>query len=345
MADVMPGRFTVVESHTGGEPFRVVTGGAPPIPGATMIAKRAYAEAHLDDVRRLLMLEPRGHADMYGCFVTEPVSAGADLGVLFMHNGGFSTMCGHGIIALATVAVETGMVNATEPITQIGIDSPAGLIRASVTVTAGRVESVSFLNVPSFALALDQTITVPGIGPVGYDLGFGGAFYAYVDAPSLGLELTPARVAELIEAGQAIKLAVAKARPIPHPFEPAMSFLYGTILTGPAESPGGHSRHVCVFADGEVDRSPTGTGVAGRLAILAARGQLAEGERILIEGIVGSIFGGSVVERTRFGPHAAVVPRVDGRAFVTGRAEYWLDPEDSLGKGFLLGARAGAGTD
>lgn len=345
MAGVIPGRLTVVESHTGGEPFRVVTGGAPPIPGATMIAKRAYAEAHLDDVRRLLMLEPRGHADMYGCFVTEPVSAGADLGVLFMHNGGFSTMCGHGIIALATVAVETGMVNATEPITQIGIDAPAGLIRASVTVTAGRVESVSFLNVPSFALALDQTITVPGIGPVGYDLSFGGAFYAYVDAPSLGLELTPARVAELIEAGQAIKLAVAKARPIPHPFEPAMSFLYGTILTGPAESPGGHSRHVCVFADGEVDRSPTGTGVAGRLAILAARGQLAEGERILIEGIVGSIFGGSVVERTRFGPHAAVVPRVDGRAFVTGRAEYWLDPEDSLGKGFLLGARAGAGTD
>lgn len=338
-------RLTVVESHTGGEPFRVVTGGAPPIPGATMIAKRAYAEAHLDDLRRLLMLEPRGHSDMYGCFVTEPVSPGADLGVLFMHNAGFSTMCGHGIIALATVAVETGMVEAVEPVTEIGIDSPAGLIRASVTVAAGRVESVAFLNVPSFALALDQTITVPGIGPVRYDLGFGGAFYAYVDAPSLGLELKPARVDELIKAGQAIKLAVAGARPIPHPFEPALSFLYGTILTGPAQGVGGHSRHVCVFADGEVDRSPTGTGVAARLAILSARGELAEGERIVIESIVGSGFGGSVVERTTFGPHSAVVPRVDGRAFVTGRAEYWLEPGDTLGQGFLLSARTGAGTD
>lgn len=342
---MIPPPLTVVESHTGGEPFRVVTGGAPPIPGATMIAKRAYAEAHLDDVRRLLMLEPRGHADMYGCFVTEPVSPGADLGVLFMHNAGFSTMCGHGIIALATVAVETGMVKASEPVTQIGIDSPAGLIRASVQVVSGRVESVSFLNVPSFALALDQTITVPGIGPVSYDLGFGGAFYAYVDAPSLGLALIPARVDDLIQAGQAIKVAVARARPIPHPFEPALSFLYGTILTGPAEGPGGHSRHVCVFADGEVDRSPTGTGVAGRLAILSARGQLAESERILIESIVGSVFGGSIVERTRFGPHAAVIPRVDGRAFVTGRAEYWLDPDDSLGKGFVLGARMAERTD
>ncbi len=338
-------RLTVVESHTGGEPFRVVTGGVPPIPGATMIAKRAYAEAHLDDVRRLLMLEPRGHSDMYGCFVTEPVSPGADLGVLFMHNAGFSTMCGHGIIALATVAVETGMVKATEPVTEIRIDAPAGLIRASARVAGGRVESASFLNVPSFALGLDQTITVPGIGPVSYDLGFGGAFYAYVDAPSLGLELIPARVDDLIQAGQAIKVAVARARPIPHPFEPALSFLYGTILTGPAEGPGGHSRHVCVFADGEVDRSPTGTGVAGRLAILSARGQLAEGERILIESIVGSVFGGSIVERTRFGPHAAVIPRVDGRAFVTGRAEYWLDPDDVLGKGFVLGARMAERTD
>ncbi len=344
MAGVTPPRLTVVESHTGGEPFRVVTGGAPPIPGATMIAKRAYAEAHLDDLRRFLMLEPRGHADMYGCFVTEPVSPGADLGVLFMHNGGFSTMCGHGIIALATVAVETGMVKTQEPVTEIGIDSPAGLIRASVAVAAGRVESVAFLNVPSFALALDQTITVPGVGPVGYDLAFGGAFYAYVDAGSVGLELGPGRVDELIKTGQAIKVAIAKARPIPHPFEPALSFLYGTILTGPAESRGGHSRHVCVFADGEVDRSPTGTGVAGRLAILAARGRLAEGERIEIESIVGSVFGGSIVERTRFGPHTAVIPRVDGRAFVTGRAEYWLDPADTLGKGFLLGARTGAGT-
>jgi len=337
VAGVNPGRVTVVESHTGGEPFRVVTGGVPPIPGATMIAKRAYAETHLDGLRRQLMLEPRGHADMYGCFMTEPVSPGADFGVLFMHNAGFSTMCGHGIIAMTTVAIETGMVPAVEPVTEIGIDSPAGLIRASARVASGRVESVSFLNVPSFALALDQTVVVPGLGPIRYDLGFGGAFYAYVDATPLGLDLIPERVEALIRTGQAIKLAVAAARPVPHPFEPAMSFLYGTIFTGPARGPAGHSRHVCVFANGEVDRSPTGTGVAGRLAILAARGELGSGQQIRIESIVGSEFGGQIVEHTTFGPHEAVIPRVEGRAYLTGRAEYWLEPGDSLGQGFLLG--------
>lgn len=334
-------RITVVESHTGGEPFRVVTGGAPPIPGATMIAKRAYAETHLDGLRRQLMLEPRGHADMYGCFITDAVSPGADFGVLFMHNAGFSTMCGHGIIAMTTVAVETGMVPMVDPVTRIGIDSPAGLIHASARIDGGRVESVSFVNVPSFALALDQTIAIPGVGHVRYDLGFGGAFYAYVEATPLGLELAPERVDQLIRVGQAIKLAIAGGRPTLHPFEPALSFLYGTIFTGPARGRGGHSRHVCVFADGEVDRSPTGTGVAGRLAILAARGQLAVGQRIVIESIVGSEFGGEIVERTTFGPHAAIIPRIDGRAYLTGRAEYWVEPGDSLGRGFLLGTRPG----
>ena len=335
-------RISVVESHTGGEPFRVVTGGVPQVPGATMIAKRAYAETHLDGLRRLLMLEPRGHADMYGCFMTDAVSPGADFGVLFMHNAGFSTMCGHGIIAMTTVAVETAMVPLVDPVTHIGIDTPAGLIRASARIDGGRVESVSFINVPSFASGLDQTIAVPGVGQVRYDLGFGGAFYAYVESAPLGLELVPERVDELISVGQAIKLAVAGARTTPHPFEPALSFVYGTIFTGPAQSASGHSRHVCVFADGEVDRSPTGTGVAGRLAILSARGVLAPRQRIVIESIVGSEFGGEIVETTMFGPHAAVIPRVDGRAYLTGRAEFWAETGDRLGEGFLLGTRHSA---
>ncbi len=332
----------VVESHTGGEPFRVVVSGAPPIPGPSMLAKRAYAEIHLDGLRRQLMLEPRGHADMYGCFLTEAVSPGAALGVLFMHNAGFSTMCGHGIIALTTVAIETGIVAGVEPETELAIDAPAGRIRATAQVRSGRVESVSFLNVPSFALALDQSISVPGVGLVRYDLGYGGAFYAYVDAGALGLKLSPERVGDLIAVGQSIKLAVAAGRTVDHPFEPALSFLYGTIFTGPAESAGGHSRQVCVFADGEVDRSPTGTGVAGRLAILAARGELAAGQRIRIESIVGSEFGGTIVEATTFGPHAAIIPRVDGRAYMTGRAEYWLEAGDTLGLGFSLGTRHSA---
>jgi proline racemase len=330
------GAIQVVDSHTGGEPFRVVTGGVPAIPGATMVVKRAFAEQHLDGIRRTLMWEPRGHADMYGCFVTEPVSPGAAVGVLFMHNDGFSTMCGHGIIALATVLVETGMVPVTEPMTEIGIDSPAGLIRATVTVDGGRAVGVRFRNVASFALALDQEILVPGLGSVRYDIGFGGAFYAYTDAPALGLELVPERARDLIDAGRRIKRAVMAARPIPHPTEPALGFLYGTIFTGPAADPAAHSRHVCIFGDGELDRSPTGTGVAGRLALLAARQRLAIGERIVIESILGTAFGGRILEATVFGPHPAVIPEVEGVAFLIGRGEMWADPRDPLRDGFFL---------
>ncbi len=330
------GQWQVIDAHTGGEPFRVVVAGPPAIPGATMLAKRAWAQIHLDLTRQVLMWEPRGHADMYGCFITDPVTPGADFGVLFMHNEGFSTMCGHGIIAMATVAVETGMVPATEPVTPIAIDSPAGLIRASVRSSGGRVESVSFVNVPSFVLALDRTVAVPEWGTVRYDLAFGGAFYAYVDSPSLGLDLVPGDATRLIAAGRAIKRAVMAAGPIPHPFEPALSFLYGTIFTSPPKDATAHSRHVCVFADGEVDRSPTGTGVSARLALLAARGELAPGERIRIESIVGSEFGGRIVATTTIGPHAAVIPEVDGAAYLTGRAEFWVDERDPLARGFVI---------
>jgi trans-L-3-hydroxyproline dehydratase len=273
---------------------------------------------------------------MYGCFLTEPVTPGAAFGVLFMHNDGFSTMCGHGIIAMATVAVEAGMVPVAEPATEIGIDSPAGFIRATVEVAGGRAGRVRFLNVPSFALALDQEITVAELGVVRYDLGFGGAFYAYVDGPSLGLDLGPERAPQLIAAGRAIKKAVMAAGPIPHPFEPDLSFLYGTIFVGPPADPTAHSRHVCIFADGELDRSPTGTGVSGRAALLAARGALEEKRRIRIESILGSEFGVEVVERVRFGPHSAVVPQVDGEAFITGRAELTVDERDPLRGGFLI---------
>ena len=329
-------RLTVVDAHTGGEPFRVVTGGVAPIPGSTMVAKREFAKANLDLTRRVLMWEPRGHADMYGCFVTEPVTPGADFGVLFMHNEGFSTMCGHGIVAMATVAVETGIVARREPVTTMAIDTPAGLVRASARVSGGRVDGVSFVNVPSFALALDQTIDVPEWGPVRYDLAFGGAFYAYVDGPSLGLDLVPAGAPRLIAAGRAIKRAVMAAREIPHPFEPALSFLYGTIFTSPPKDPTAHSRHVCVFAEGEVDRSPTGTGVSARLALLAARGTLAVGERIRIESIVGSEFGGRIVEAVTFGPHPAIISEVDGAAYLTGRTEFIVDPRDPLAGGFVI---------
>jgi trans-L-3-hydroxyproline dehydratase len=228
------------------------------------------------------------------------------------------------------------MVPTAGPLTNIAIDSPAGLIRAAVRSSAWRVDSVSFVNVPSFALALDREVDVPGWGRVRYDLAFGGAFYAYVDAPALGLELAPGAATRLIATGRAIKRAVIEAEPIAHPFEPALSFLYGTIFIGPPADPGAHSRHVCVFAEGEVDRSPTGTGVSARLALLAARGELAPGPRIRIESIVGSEFGGRILEATTFGPHSAIVPEVDGAAYLTGRAEFWVDERDPLARGFVI---------
>jgi len=329
-------RLTTVDAHTAGEPFRVVTGGFPRLEGDTILAQRRYARERHDDLRRALMWEPRGHADMYGCLVTPPVTPGADLGVLFLHNEGYSTMCGHGIIGLATVAVETGMVAAVEPETTLRIDSPAGLVTARAAVAGGRVSSVRFENVPSFVLALDETVDVPGLGTVRYDLAFGGAFYAFVHAEDLGVRCTPADVRALIEAGMLVKRAVMAARPIPHPFEEDLSFLYGTIIVGVPEQPGSHSRNVCVFAEGEVDRSPTGTGVSARLALHHARGELRAGERITIESILGTTFAGRVLRETTFGPHAAVVPEVEGSAFITGRHEFLIDPNDPLREGFLL---------
>lgn len=329
-------KITTVDAHTAGEPFRVITGGFPELPGDTILARRRYAREHLDHLRRALMWEPRGHADMYGCIVTPPVTPGADLGVLFMHNEGFSTMCGHGIIGLATVALETGMLPASEPETTLRIDTPAGLVTARALMDSGRVRSVRFENVPSFVLALDRTVDVLGYGIVRYDLAFGGAFYAYVQAEDLGLRCTPDNYRQLIEAGVAIKHAVMTAGPIPHPFEQDLSFLYGTIFIGPPERADAHSRNVCVFADGEVDRCPTGTGVSGRLALHYIRGELVVDQPIVVESIIGSRFSGRVVETTTFGSHPAVIPEVTGSAFITGRHEFLIDPDDPLRDGFLL---------
>ena len=326
-------RISVIESHAEGEPLRVVTAGVDPIPGDTIVAKRAYAREHLDEVRRGLMFEPRGHADMYGAIVTEPVAKDGDLGVLFMHNEGWSTMCGHGIIALTTVAIETGMLS---PRDVVRIDAPAGRITARPKRDGSRVTSVAFENVPSFVLDLDAEVDVPGIGRMRYDLAFGGAFYAYVDVAQVGLDISAKDYRGLIDAGWRIKRAVMESRPIPHPSEPELSFLYGTIFGGPAKDPGGHARNVCIFADGEVDRSPTGTGVSGRVAIEHARGRLKPGAPFVVESLIGTRFTGRVLRETTFGPHHAIVPEVEGRAWMSGRGELWFDPNDPLGAGFIL---------
>jgi len=329
-------RITTLDLHTEGEPFRVITGGLPELTGDTLLQKRRSMRDRFDHLRTALMWEPRGHADMYGCIVTPADTEGADFGVLFLHNEGYSTMCGHGIIGIATAVLETGMLPAHEPLTTLRIDTPAGLVTAHARVEEARVQSVFFENVPSFVLATHQTVTVPGIGDVTYDLAFGGAFYAFVSAASVGLSTTPADFAALVQKGMAIKRAVMAERQIEHPFEDDLSFLYGTIFVGPPATPDAHSSNVCIFAEGEVDRCPTGTGVSARLALHHANGQLGIDEPIVVESIIGSRFTGRVLKATRFGPFEAVIPQVEGTARITGRHEFFIDPDDPLQRGFVL---------
>ena len=329
-------RITTIDAHTAGEPFRVVTSGFPDIPGDTILARRRYARAHLDDLRKSLMWEPRGHADMYGCLLTPAVSPAADFGILFIHNEGFSTMCGHGIIAITKVILDTGIMPIQEPETILRIDTPAGLVTAKAQIDGGVVDRVAFQNVPSFVVDLDQIVEVPELGPVRYDLAFGGAFYAYVQAQDFDLHLQPEEYRQLIEIGMAIKRAVMHTRAIPHPFEEDLGFLYGTIFVGNPMAQDSHSRNVCIFAEGEVDRCPTGTGVGGRLAIHHTRGEVGVGQPIAIESILGTRFRGQVVETTTYGPHNAIIPEVEGRAYLTGKNEFWIDPQDPLKDGFIL---------
>jgi proline racemase len=328
-------RLVVVDAHTGGEPFRVVVSGLDEIPGDTVLDRRRYARDHLDHIRRALMWEPRGHADMYGGWIGAPTAPDSDISVLFLHNEGFSTMCGHGIIALAKVVLDTGILDATPPRSVLRIDTPAGrVIATSDHGNDGQVVSTSFENVPSFELASGHTAELPDSGTISYSIAFGGAFYALVDADEADVSLDDAPA--LISLGRTLKQIISEMHVLSHPDHEDLGFLYGVIFTGPARVDGAHSRNVCVFADGEVDRSPTGTGVSARLAIMYARGEIEVGEPVVVESITGSTFTGSVSETTICGPYPAVIPRIEGTAYITGRSEVWLDPNDSQGQGFLI---------
>lgn len=327
-------RIVSIEMHTGGEPLRVFTSGLPPLAGNTVLEKRRYFKEHYDHIRTGTMWEPRGHADMYGAVVTP--SLDADFDVFFLHNEGYSTMCGHAIIALTQLAIETGLVEKSGERRQLAINVPAGRIHAEALMDGAAIRQVRFRNVPSFLYLRDREVAVPGLGQVRFDVAYGGAFYAIVEAQPLGLALLPAEFNRLIDLGRRIKQAVMASFAIEHPFEPDLSFLYGTIFTGPAHQAGHHSRNVCIFADGEVDRSPTGSGVSARAALHHAKGELQPGEEITIESILGSTMTVSVVERTEFGPHPAVIPQVSGTAHITGRNEFYFDPADPLGRGFIF---------
>jgi proline racemase len=327
--------YTTVDLHTAGEPLRIVTAGVPRIPGKTILEKRRYAKENLDHIRRALMWEPRGHADMYGAYITESVTEQADFGTIFMHNEGYSDMCGHGIIALATVAVKQGLVKTTIPETRVGIDSPAGFIEAFVQWDGHRVGTVRFKNVPSFLYKKDLTIDTPSYGKLVVDIAFGGAFYAYLSSEDLGLEVHPDNYRALILLGDEVKKAVTAKTQVQHPLEPELKSLYGTIIDGKPRFAGTQS-NVCVFADREVDRSPTGTGTAGRVAQLYARGRLKLGETIINESIIGTTFTGRVLEETKVGNFDAVIPEVSGRAFMTGFNQWVVEEEDPVAEGFFL---------
>ena len=329
-------RITVIDAHTAGEPLRIITGGLPAARGKTILEKRRFTKENYDHLRKALMWEPRGHADMYGCIITPPVTKEADFGVLFIHNEGFSTMCGHGIIAVTKVVLETGLLEMHDTDTTVRIDSPAGMITAHARISDNKVNSVYFHNVPSFVYARDEEVEIPKLGKIKFDIAFGGAFYAFVNASDVNLECTPEYFRPLIETGMLIKQAVMEKFPIVHPFEADLNFLYGTIFVGPAVSTQADSRNVCIFAEGEVDRSPTGTGVSARMALHHTRGEIKPGESMIIESILGTTFRGSVIEETQFGPYDAVITEVEGTAYITGKNELLIDPDDPLKYGFML---------
>jgi proline racemase len=327
----LPGSTLTVETvdyHTAGEPFRIVTGGVEPLRGKTILEKRRYALEHLDRVRELLVFEPRGHADMYGCFVTEPEDSGADLGVVFFHNAGYSTACGHGTIALVTWAIESSRIEAVEPQTRVVVDVPSGRLSTVANVKNGHVESVRFRNVPSFVLVDGLKIRVEA-RQIQVAVAYGGAFYAIVPADTFEMPVEPAYLPRFIELGREIKAAVEAAREIVHPLKPELRDIYGVIFTQA-------NRNVTVFADGEVDRSPCGSGTSARLALMDQRGELPRGSALMHESIVATRFTGRVVGDDRVGGFPAVITEVEGSAHFTGTHQFVLMEQDPIGTGFLL---------
>jgi proline racemase len=329
-------KIKTIDLHTGGEPLRVYTNGLPEIKGNTILEKRRYFCDNYDYIRTGTMFEPRGHADMYGAIITEPTTEDADFGTFFLHNEGYSTMCGHAIIALTKLVLDTGMIQKKGEEPELIIDAPPGKIYAQAFRENGIVEKVSFKNVPSFLLLKDEEIDVPEIGKVKFDVAFGGAFYAFCNADELGLKLDESDYNRLIDYGRKIKYAIMDKYEIRHPFEEDLSFLYGTIFTGKAFDSKNHSRNVCIFAEGEVDRSPTGSGVSARAALHHAKGELKINEKITVESILGTLMNIEIVETTEYSSHKAIIPEVTGTAFITGQNEFYFDPKDPLKNGFIF---------
>lgn len=327
--------ITAVDSHTEGMPTRVVTGGVPPLPGATMAERRDHAVRHLDGLRRFLVDEPRGHPAMSGAILQPPARPDADWGVVYIEVSGFLPMCGHGTIGVATVLVETGMVPVTEPETVVRLDTPAGLVEARVAVRDGVAEHVTLRNVASFALRRDAAVAVPGLGDVRYDLAYGGNFYAITDLAPLGLPFDRARKDDILKAGLAVMAAINDADPPVHPADPLIAGCKHVQFLAPG-STARHSRNAMAIHPGWFDRSPCGTGTSARMAQLHARGELPLHTDFVNESFIGTRFTGRLVGTADVAGVPAVVPEFTGRAWITGTATYLLDPADPFPEGFVL---------
>lgn len=325
-----------VDSHTMGEPTRIIVGGIPQIPGKTMPEKKAYLEQHLDHIRTAVMHEPRGHNDMFGSIITEPTMEEADLGIIFMDGGGYLNMCGHGSIGACTVAVETGMVEVKEPYTEIKLEAPAGLVRGKVKVENGKAKEVSVVNVPAFLYKRDVKVELPEVGTVTFDISFGGSFFAIVKATELKVEIEPKNVNVITDKAMRLMKIINDTIEIQHPILPHIKTVDLVEVWGPAKTPGATYQNVVIFGAGQADRSPCGTGTSAKMATLYAKGELKIGEPFVYESIIGTMFKGRVLEETKVGEYQAIIPEITGSAFITGFNHFVIDEEDPVKYGFLL---------
>lgn len=326
-----------IDAHTCGEPLRIITSGLPPIEGDTILEKREFVLKHYDYLRKMMMLEPRGHSGMYGCIIVPPVTEDGDFGVLFTHNEGLSSMCGHGIIAVTKVAIETGMIPAENGVKVVKIDSPAGRITAYADLKDGKVEQVRFQNVPCFVYEKNVKVDVDGIGEVTGEVVYCGAFYVYLDVNQVGLKVNPKNAEELVRIGMEIKNKLASKMEFKHPTS-GVNWLYGTIFYEPLrrENKELYTKNICIFAEGQIDRSPTGTGTGGRVALHYSKDEMNKEDILINSSVIDTTMEAKIIEDTKVGEYDAVITEVSGTAYISGFNQLVLDPEDPLPEGFRI---------